>query len=159
MEININGTVVRTFDGWLNIAVLDPRKDPFGSQDVVDAGAIVGLSGAYLHIPACVHPFPAGPKLSHHIGHTTVRGKPVTKPYACGMIIERRSVTGEMPVTVVEWSRAYIYVTNDDDISALVDQFGDALLQHKVIIYFEWQSGIRRFVRAVNVDKDKQAKV
>lgn len=159
MEININGTVVRTFDGRLNVAVLDPRKDPSSSQDVIDAGAIVGVSGTYLRIPACVHPFPAGPKRSHHIGHTTVRGKPITKPRACGMIIERRSVTGEMAVTVVEWSRTYIYVTNDDNISALVDQFVNALLQHKVIIHFERQSGIRRFVRAVNVDKNKQAKV
>lgn len=159
MEININGTMVRAFEGWLNVTVLDPRKDPSGNQDVVDAGPIVGLSGAYLRIPACVHSLPAGPKGSHRVGHTTVRGKPVTKPRACGMIIKRRSITGEMAVTVVERSGTYIYVTNNDNISALVDQLADALLQHQVIIHFEWQSGIRCFVRAVNVDKNEQAQV
>ena len=68
-------------------------------------------------------------------------------------------ITGEMTVAVVEWSCANVYVTHYDDFSALGNQFVDAFLQHKVVIHFERKTGIRCFVRTVNVDKDEQAKI
>ena len=82
MKINIHRTVIRAFDGGLDITMLDPREDPSRRQDVVDAGAVVRLPSTYLGVPACkdgtcihggketnvhltcVHSLPTGPKHS-----------------------------------------------------------------------------------------------
>lgn len=53
MKINVHRTVVRAFDGGLDVTMFDPREDPSGRQDVVNTGAIVRLPSTYLGVPAC----------------------------------------------------------------------------------------------------------
>ena len=73
--------------------------------------------------------------------------------------MECRRVAGEMAVTVVEWRRTDIYVTNYDNLPPFIDEFIDAFLEHKVIVHLEWETGIRCFVRAIDIDKDEKAKI
>jgi len=53
MKINIHRTVVRAFDGRLDVTMFDPREDPSRRQDVVNTGAIVRVPSTYFGIPAC----------------------------------------------------------------------------------------------------------
>jgi hypothetical protein len=75
------------------------------------------------------------------------------------MIMKRRRVAGEMAVAVVLWSRADVYVTDYDNLPSFTDQCIDAFLEHKVIIHLERETGIRRFVWAIDVDEDEKTKV
>ena len=81
------------------------------------------------------------------------------EPSSRGVIMKRCRVAGEMAVTVVEWSCADVYVTDNDNLASLGDEDIDAFLEQKVIVHLEWETDIRCFVRAINVDKDKEAKV
>lgn len=64
-----------------------------------------------------------------------------------------------MAVTVVEWSCADVYVTDYDNLASFIDEFIDAFLEHKVIVHLEWETGIRRFVGAIDVDEHEETKV
>jgi len=54
MKIDEYGTVVRAFDGWLDVSSLDPREYAWRDEHVIYARAIVGFACADLSIPAWV---------------------------------------------------------------------------------------------------------
>lgn len=73
--------------------------------------------------------------------------------------MKRRRVAGEMAVTVVEWSCADVYVTDDDNLASFIDEFIDAFLEHQVIVHLERETGIRCFVGAIDIDEHEETKV
>ena len=73
--------------------------------------------------------------------------------------MKRCRVAGEMAVAVVEWGCADVYVTDYDNLASFTDEFIDAFLEHKVIIHLERETGIRRFVWAIDIDKDEKTKI
>jgi hypothetical protein len=69
------------------------------------------------------------------------------------MVVECRSVTGKMTVTMVQWRCADIDVTDDHNFPAFIHELLDSILQHDVEIYFERKTSIGGFVWTIDVDQ------
>lgn len=52
MQIDVDGTMIRTFQSRLNVTVFDPGKQIGCDEDIVDTGAVVCLTGRDLGVPA-----------------------------------------------------------------------------------------------------------
>ena len=68
-------------------------------------------------------------------------------------------ITRKVPIAVVDRRRTHVQVADHDDLTPGSDQPANALLQHQVVVHLVRKARVGPFVRAVQVDQHKQAKV